>query len=147
MRRRLIMGGLLAALTITSLASVQPAHAGVGTLTGMGNVTAYANCPYAFKIPLEGTKIGTNRWIFTIAGVHVECMITGGVPITFEGLWNPFVGNASNSPMSCPASTDPTRPGHLCLGSVPTEMTLHITDLRFCVGNRCFEGYAFIERA
>jgi hypothetical protein len=145
MQRRLILGGLLAALVIGSFL---PARADTGTLVGLGQVTAFSNCPNGLKVPIEGLNTQGNTWSFTIAAVHADCVITWGNPVTFQGFWNPLIGNMTNSVGApCPVSIDLLRPGYFCLGPVPGQTTLHIANLKFCVSGRCYEGLAFVERA
>lgn len=143
MFRRLIAVALFATLW----AVAAPAHASGGALAGVGQVTAFADCPDAFKIPIEGQSTGDGTWTFSLAGAHVACVVTWGNPIVFQGRWDPtnVTCNALTG-TGCPRSIDPTRPGFLALGSVPRAWVLTSTSLRFCVGGSCFQGTALVDR-
>lgn len=138
---------MLALPLALALGAPIPGRAGVGALTGVGHVTLVSACPGGFKIPIEGESHADGTWSFTIAGMHVGCVITWGNPITFAGPWDPVApGCDPETGAGCPHSLDPTRPGFFALGPVPSRATMAMPSLRFCVRDRCFEGWALVER-
>lgn len=154
MLRRMILGGLLVTLLGGAMlpahasgallgGAMLPTHA--SALVGVGQVTRVPDCPNGYKIPIEAAAAG-NTWTFALAAVHIECVITWGYPVPFQGPWNPATGHDFQRTETCAQSIDPTRPGYLCLGAIPSQLILTITSLQFCVTGKCYEGSAFMER-
>lgn len=143
---KLLVAGSLVASMFLALPSA--AVAAPAALSGIGQVTHVSDCPHGLKLPIEGTRVAGNTWTFTVAGIHLGCVIAYGSPISFSGVWDPQTGGPCD-PLTgggCPQSIDPNRPGFIALGAVPATATLTMTSLRLCVRDRCWEGVAFVER-
>lgn len=135
---------LMVALVLSVAA---PAHADVGAVGGLGQLTATPGCTNGFQLPIAASTTDGALWTFTITGVQVNCIITYGVPWSFTGEWNPVAPPCVFATgYRCPASTDPARAGYFLLGAVPQTRVLTQTIVGFCLRGNCYQGNALVER-
>lgn len=146
------MRRIAATILCAGLSLAVPARAdnvaGAYSIAGSVLVTLDAECPEDYRVPLAGTSTDGSDWRFTLAGAQTGCTPRAGAPIIFEGR---YVASAPPcdrvAGTGCPRSIDPERPGWISVGSLPLNVVLQETTVRYCVSTKCYQGRAFLDRS